>query len=490
MGVRYVLLFRRVGGEVVQLGFRVVAQLHAGPVFGGGLVAWLDVLPRPLNDGQGVVQVLLYDVVASVVVLSQEGGQLVAAVGGYAVGRERVVEQGGEGGVDIDHGEEGLLLAGLDARRPAYDEGDARAGLVGAVFPAPVMLHGGVPVQQFEGLVLVAVVDDGAVVATEDEDGVVGKLEAVEGVHDFAYGPVQLEDDVATGAHAALSGETGVGDAGNVDVLGAHVEEEGAGLVVDDEVLGLGGDDVGYLFIVPEGGFSAGHPADAGDAVDDGVVVSLAGLEGDEFGVFESGGPVAYFVVVADGDGVVGVEACHAAVFDEDAGHAVDGGGDDVFVVEADVLGVRADECVEVSAAFGAESEVPLADGGGGVAFCVEHVGQGDAGGVDDQFRVAGGDAGVLLPPGVHSGEEAEARGGAGGGGGVCVGELCALSGEAVDVGGVYAGCAIAAEVADAEVVGYQVDDVGFLPWGVVGCCLFGGVSASGQQGGSCREGP
>ena len=339
MGVRYVLLFRRVGGEVVQLGFRVVAQLHAGPVFGGGLVAWLDVLPRPLNDGQGVVQVLLYDVVASVVVLSQEGGQLVAAVGGYAVGRERVVEQGGEGGVDIDHGEEGLLLAGLDARRPAYDEGDARAGLVGAVFPAPVMLHGGVPVQQFEGLVLVAVVDDGAVVATEDEDGVVGKLEAVEGVHDFAYGPVQLEDDVATGAHAALSGETGVGDAGNVDVLGAHVEEEGAVLVVDDEVLGLGG-------------VAAGNLADAGDAVDDGVVVSLAGLEGDEFGVFESGGPVAYFVVVADGDGVVGVEACHAAVFDEDAGHAVDGGGDDVFVVEADVLGVRADECVEVGAAW------------------------------------------------------------------------------------------------------------------------------------------
>ena len=116
-----------------------------------------------------------------------------------------------------------------------------------------------------------------------------------------------------------------------------------------------------------------------GDAVDDGVVVALTGLQGDEFGVFESGGPVAYFVVVADGDGVVGVESCHAAVFDEYAGYAVDGGGDDVFVVESDVLGVRSDEGIEVGAAFGAESEVPFADGGGGVAFGVEHVGQGDA---------------------------------------------------------------------------------------------------------------
>ena len=97
--------------------------------------------------------------------------------------------------------------------------------------------------------------------------------------------------------------------------------------MVDDEVFGFGGDDVGYLFVVPEGGFSAGHPADAGDAVDDGVVVALTGLQGDEFGVFESGGPVAYFVVVADGDGVVGVESCHAAVFDEYAGYAVDVAG-------------------------------------------------------------------------------------------------------------------------------------------------------------------
>lgn len=223
MGFCYVVCLRRVDGDIVQLGLRVVAQLHTGPVFDGGFVAGFDVFPCALDDGQGVVQVLLDDVVASVVVFPQEGGELVAAVGGYAVGRERMVEQGGERGVDVDHGEERLLLAGLDAQGPAYDEGDAGAGFVGAVLSAAVVLHGGVAVEELKGLVLVAVIDDGAVVATEHEDGVVGKVEAVERVHDFAYGPVQLQDDVATGAHAALSGETGVGDAGDVDVLRAHV---------------------------------------------------------------------------------------------------------------------------------------------------------------------------------------------------------------------------------------------------------------------------
>ena len=82
MGFCYVVCLRRVDGDIVQLGLRVVAQLHTGPVFDGGFVAGFDVFPCALDDGQGVVQVLLDDVVASVVVFPQEGGELVAAVGG------------------------------------------------------------------------------------------------------------------------------------------------------------------------------------------------------------------------------------------------------------------------------------------------------------------------------------------------------------------------------------------------------------------------
>ena len=32
------------------------------------------------------------------------------------------------------------------------------------------------------------------------------------------------------------------------------------------------------VFVCPKGGFAAGHPADAGDTVDDGVIVPLAGF--------------------------------------------------------------------------------------------------------------------------------------------------------------------------------------------------------------------
>ena len=48
-------------------------------------------------------------------------------------------------------------------------------------------------VEAFKGLVLVAVVDDGAIVAGEYQDGVVRQLEAVEGVHDLSDGPVELQ---------------------------------------------------------------------------------------------------------------------------------------------------------------------------------------------------------------------------------------------------------------------------------------------------------
>ena len=45
-----------------------------------------------------------------------------------------------------------------------------------------------------------------------------------------------------------------------------------------NEILGLVGDDIGYVFIFPKGGLSSGPPTDAGNAVDNCIVVSLAGL--------------------------------------------------------------------------------------------------------------------------------------------------------------------------------------------------------------------
>ncbi len=88
-------------------------------------------------------------------------------------------------------------------------------------------------------------------------------------------------------------------------------------------------------------------------------------------GFWDRGWPVTDLVVVAHSDRVVGVEA--PCPFYKDAGNAVDGSGDDVFIVKADVLGVRFDGVVEVCTAFRAQAEVPLAHCCSGVAFFLEH---------------------------------------------------------------------------------------------------------------------
>ena len=72
----------------------------------------------------------------------------------------------------------------------------------------------------------------------------------------------------------------------------------------------------------------------------------------------------------------------------------------------------------------------------------------------------------ALLPATRH---EAGARGGAHGSVGVEIGELHALGGETIDVGGLDVGRAHAAEVAVAEIVGEDENDVGFRRRGTCG---------------------
>lgn len=111
---------------------------------------------------------------------------------------------------------------------------------------------------------------------------------------------------------------------------------------------------------------------------------------------------VTDLVVVAHSDRVVSLYH-YMSVLYKDAGNAVDGSGDDVFIVKADVLGVRFDGVVEVCTAFRAQSEVPLTYCTGCIAFFLEHIGHSDAGGIDDEFGIARSDAGILLSPGIHA---------------------------------------------------------------------------------------
>jgi hypothetical protein len=72
-------------------------------------------------------------------------------------------------------------------------------------------------------------------------------------------------------------------------------------------------------------------------------------------------------------------------------------------------------------------------------------------------------DAGALLPPGVFAGEQREAGRRAGGGTRIARAEVDALLRDAVDIWRLHRGRAIAGDVAIAEVIGVDQDDVRLL---------------------------
>ena len=127
--------------------------------------------------------------------------------------------------------------AGFDLRGPADDEGDAGAAFVNLVFPAAIGAGTVVALIDFFGrgvdlgAIVVAVVIDRTVVAGEDDEGVFGESVFVEGLEEFADGPVELRPSNRRGGRGRSCLGNGVRRARDVDVLGGVVEEERFGLV-------------------------------------------------------------------------------------------------------------------------------------------------------------------------------------------------------------------------------------------------------------------
>ena len=311
---------------------------------------------------------------------------------------------------------------------------------------------------------LVAVVEHGAVVAGDDEQGVVGDAQAVEGVSDEPHGVVELQDGLAAKSHGAFAAEAFVRVARHVDVVRAEVHEERLVGIFTHESDCICRDGVGDVLVAPERPSAAFHVTDAADAVDDALVVSVvgAGFElGEQLRVAGSGGLAGKVAGVTYGDRCGGVVILDTAVLNENAGHAVGCGGHDVGIVKTDVFGGQVERTVPVLLpADGAKAEVPLADGGGGVALVSEHVGEGVLVGVDEQVGVAVGYVGLGTAETVFARQEGVARRGGRRGDGVGVGEADTAAGDAVDARRRDAFGAITGEVAVAEVVGHEQDDV------------------------------
>lgn len=175
---REVFGFGEVVCEVVELGFAGVAGFGVGVGAAGLALGGLDVFPWALADGEAVG--VLDEIGAAFFGFAEESGKGVAAVGGGR-GIELRAGQRGEGGAEIDLGDEGVADAGPHAGGPTHDEGDACAAFKLAVFAAAQRAGGFVIAQLFDGFVFVSVIDDWAVVAAENDESVLRKVEAVQG---------------------------------------------------------------------------------------------------------------------------------------------------------------------------------------------------------------------------------------------------------------------------------------------------------------------
>jgi hypothetical protein len=357
-----------------------------------------------------------------------------------------------------------VVVAGHDGGDVASADGAAVAGFVGD------MASGGFGAEDFGAT---------AVVGEHEDEGVVELVGFAESAEDAADVLVHAVDHGGVNGHAAhlpfLIGSVFPG--GDVGVAWG----EGPAFVDDAEF------DHAAVTFLAEGVpavFVAGLVAV--DVFFEGVHGPVGRGEGDvaEEGFAGGGG----FFDVADGVGAdgVGVVEVLALGFDE-----VVVAGEGSGVVEAAGAVDGAEELVEAALAgpvvfgIGDGGDVPLAGHPSVVATGAHDFGDGD--GVGAEVAFVGGELVVLhhVADAGLMGIEAREEGGAGGataGGVVELGEAEAFLGERVEVGGADL-AAVAAEVAEAHVVGHHDDDVG-AAGGLCGAGGEGGGEGGGGGGG------
>ena len=449
--------FGGVGGEIVELdGGKVGGLRGAGAGFApaAGIRAEFE-LPPGLADGEGAVDGVVDDGFAEGSCGgAEEGGEEADAVLG-GIGGEFGAEDVGGGGHEVGEAEELVGRgAGLHAGGPADQERDAVTAVENVGFVAAEKVGGVVTFGEEAGEIGLR---RAAVVAGDDDEGIVGEALFFEFVQQLADGVVGLHDEVGVVIEAAFALPFLGGNDGGVGGGEGEIEEEGfagprvsgAGFDVVDGFGGEGGQDI-FDFEIGGGGTAAAFAL--GAAEEHGEIL----FDGREFG--------------------------DAVVLDEGVGDHVEGGADAEVVVEADGVGAVGNglgvvHVVDLGGAFDAEfgdglavlfgpvhAEVPLADARGVITVLLEEGGDGEAVGFDEAGADAAKDAALEAgAPVVTAGHDAVAGGGADGGTGVNVGKYHAAGGEAVEAGGGDSALGVEAlDVAVAKIVAEDVEEVGF----------------------------
>lgn len=334
---------------------------------------------------------------------------------------------------------------------PAGDERDAVASF-------PVVTFEAAPRAGAVVLVVLAHLegcgDFGAVVAGEENEGILGEVEALECLEKLADDVVELENEVAVRAGVGFAFESVGREGRKVNGLGGVKEKERLarrflGVLFEEVDAFFEKDEVDFFEVEVGGDFSRTVVARVGMFGQGRAVEDLGWGDGNVVAVDVGVEPV--------GGGTTGgsVEVIESAVKRAvwDGAEVVDS-MDGREAVLADGVSISVKE---------GEADVPFADEGGCVSFSLEHGGEGKAICFDEAGAAgAGKDAFHAGSEGHASGEDAVAGGRADGGGAVSVGKEEAFAGELVDVGGGDFGLVVVAmEVSVAEVVGEDEEDVG-----------------------------
>ena len=84
-------------------------------------------------------------------------------------------------------------------------------------------------------LIHIPVVQDWAIVATEDHKRVLCEVKSIQSFQNFADRPIELDDDIAPWPHRRFADKAGMWNPGNVDVVGRKVQKEWTLTVLFDE---------------------------------------------------------------------------------------------------------------------------------------------------------------------------------------------------------------------------------------------------------------
>lgn len=210
--------------------------------------------------------------------------------------------------------------------------------------------------------------------------------------------------------------------------------------VSGDKLHGLVRDPVGDPVVLPQGRLAALHIPDAGNPVDDGLVVPVGRGHYQQFGIVPAGRLALEGFGIAHGDGIGRIKPDDALVFDIYAGHTVARGGHDERIIEPYIAQARRNDAVPILPGRLAQAQMPLSDGSGGVARAAQHVGQRILFGRYDHSGIPRRNPRPFLAPRILSRQQSVAGGRTGRRGRMGIGETHAFGSQPVYIRRLYRG--------------------------------------------------